>query len=80
MSSSALCVLTFRAKTVHSAERTRKTLTVISIAGPASRRGSTVKPMIDFLVTILNEMSKGNFSFLILVVGVMQLIVMWRKK
>ena len=33
--------------------------------------------------TIVNEMGKGNFSFLILVVGVLQLIVMvWngRKK
>jgi len=28
--------------------------------------------------TIVNEMRKGNFSFLILVVGVLQLIVMIR--
>ena len=28
--------------------------------------------------TIVNEMGKGNFSFLILVVGVLQLVVMIR--
>lgn len=31
--------------------------------------------MIDVIVS---EMAKGNFSFAILVVGIMQLIVMWR--
>ena len=30
--------------------------------------------------TILDEMRKGNFSFLILVVGVVQSVIMWRKK
>ena len=30
--------------------------------------------------TILDEMRKGNFSFLILVVGVIQEVIMWRKK
>ena len=30
--------------------------------------------------TIITEMGKGNFSFLILVVGVAQLVVMLRKK
>lgn len=31
--------------------------------------------------TIIKEMTKGNFSFLILVVGIAQLIVMlWRKR
>ena len=30
--------------------------------------------------TILTEMTRGNFSFLILVVGVLQLIVMLRRK
>lgn len=32
-----------------------------------------------FIETIYTEMAKGNFSFLILVVGVAQLIVMLRK-
>ena len=36
--------------------------------------------MKEIIETIITEMAKGNFSFLILVVGVMQLIVMWRKK
>lgn len=31
-------------------------------------------------MVILDEMTKGNFSFLILVVGILQLIVMIRKK
>ena len=31
--------------------------------------------------TIIKEMTKGNFSFLILVVGIAQLVVMlWRKR
>jgi len=30
--------------------------------------------------TIITEMGRGNFSFLILVVGIAQLIVMCRKK
>lgn len=30
--------------------------------------------------TIISEMGKGNFSFLILVVGVAQLVVMSRKR
>ena len=34
----------------------------------------------DFLITLWNEMLRGNFSFLILVVGVLQLIVMIRKR
>ena len=29
---------------------------------------------------ILEEMGRGNFSFLILVIGILQLIVMLRKK
>lgn len=29
---------------------------------------------------IIEEMARGNFSFLILVVGIFQLAVMWRKK
>jgi hypothetical protein len=29
---------------------------------------------------IVQEMAKGNFSFAILLVGIAQLIVMWRKK
>lgn len=33
--------------------------------------------MID---VILREMEKGNFSFLILVVGIVQIILMWRKR
>lgn len=37
--------------------------------------------MMEFLRTIYTEMTKGNFSFLILVVGVIQIAVMvWRKK
>ena len=30
--------------------------------------------------TILDEMRKGNFSFLILVVGVIQAVLMWRRR
>lgn len=30
--------------------------------------------------TIINEMTKGNFSFLILMVGIIQVIIMIRKK
>lgn len=30
--------------------------------------------------TIINEMLKGNFSFLILIVGIMQLCVMLKNK
>lgn len=33
------------------------------------------------MTVILDEMQRGNFSFLILVVGIVQVIVMlWRKK
>ena len=32
--------------------------------------------MIDWTTTITNEMNKGNFSFLILIVGALQLFVM----
>lgn len=32
--------------------------------------------MIDWTTTIVNEMNKGNFSFLILIVGALQLYVM----
>lgn len=34
----------------------------------------------EFISTIFSEMLKGNFSFLILIVGVLQLIVMIKKK
>ena len=30
--------------------------------------------------TIIEEMGRGNFSFLILIIGILQLIVMLRKK
>jgi hypothetical protein len=30
--------------------------------------------------TIIEEMGRGNFSFLILVIGILQLIVMLKKK
>lgn len=33
----------------------------------------------SFIKVIINEMLKGNFSFLILIVGLLQLIVMIRK-
>ena len=33
-----------------------------------------------FIHTIFNEMMKGNFSFLILVVGILQLIIMTKKR
>lgn len=33
----------------------------------------------SFIKVIINEMLKGNFSFLILVIGLLQLIVMCRK-
>ena len=35
------------------------------------------KPLIPI---IIDEMGRGNFSFLILIVGILQLIVMLRKK
>ena len=35
--------------------------------------------MIEFITTIATEMAKGNFSFLILAVGVAQLVVMLRR-
>jgi type IV secretory pathway VirB2 component (pilin) len=41
--------------------------------------GSTRKGF-DVLQTIITEMERGNFSFLILVIGIAQLIVMLRKK
>ena len=34
----------------------------------------------SFIKTIINEMLQGNFSFLILIVGILQLIVMIVKK
>ena len=34
----------------------------------------------NFVKTIVNEMLQGNFSFLILIVGILQLIVMIIKK
>ena len=37
--------------------------------------------MMEFLRTIYTEMTRGNFSILILIVGVIQIAVMlWRKK
>lgn len=36
--------------------------------------------MSGFLNTLVTEMGKGNFSFLILVVGVAQLIVMMKRR
>lgn len=32
--------------------------------------------IIDLITTIVNEMNKGNFSFLILIVGALQLFIM----
>lgn len=32
----------------------------------------------DFITVVISEMAKGNFSFLILVVGIIQVILMWR--
>lgn len=34
--------------------------------------------MVELIETIVNEMGRGNFSFLILVVGVVQTVVMIR--
>ena len=34
----------------------------------------------NLIDVIVSEMARGNFSFLILVVGIMQLIVMIRKR
>lgn len=34
----------------------------------------------DFLETVWNEMGRGNFSFLILLVGVLQLMVMCKRR
>lgn len=34
----------------------------------------------EFINTIIQEMGQGNFSFLILVVGVAQLVLMWTKR
>jgi len=39
-----------------------------------------VKSIINFLHTLITEMGKGNFSFLILIVGILQLIEMKRNK
>jgi len=36
--------------------------------------------MTEFIETVWMEMGKGNFSFLILIVGVAQLVVMFRNK
>lgn len=36
--------------------------------------------MIDFIETIISEMAGGNFSLAILIVGILQLIVMVKKK
>lgn len=33
-----------------------------------------------FISTIIREMAKGNFSFLILIVGIAQLVAMMKKK
>lgn len=33
-----------------------------------------------FIITIIREMAKGNFSFLILIVGIAQLVAMMKKK
>ena len=33
----------------------------------------------EFIKTIVSEMAKGNFSFLILIVGLLQLLVMIKK-
>lgn len=33
-----------------------------------------------FIETIFIEMGKGNFSFLILIVGILQLVIMLKKK
>ena len=73
------CVLIFRAKTVRFATTTlnRTTRNITRIASLALKGGWTVKQMIEVIIA---EMGRGNFSFLILVVGVAQLIVMWRKK
>ena len=35
--------------------------------------------MIQFLQVIIDEMGHGNFSFLILIVGILQLIAMLKK-
>lgn len=34
----------------------------------------------EWIQTVIDEMAKGNFSFLILVVGVLQLVTMMRRK
>lgn len=36
--------------------------------------------MLGFFNTIWVEMTQGNFSFLILIIGIMQLIVMVKRK
>ena len=36
--------------------------------------------MMEWIQTVIEEMAKGNFSFLILVVGVLQLVTMMRRK
>ena len=33
-----------------------------------------------FIITIIQEMAKGNFSFLILIVGIAQFVAMMKKK
>lgn len=34
--------------------------------------------MIEWIYTIVDEMTKGNFSFAILIVGILQLIAMYK--
>lgn len=36
--------------------------------------------MIEFIQTVTAEMGRGNFSFLILIVGVAQLFVMMKRR
>lgn len=49
-------------------------------ATPAAPDYKNARGIAGMIQTIVEEMTKGNFSFLILVVGVAQLVTMMRKK
>lgn len=51
--------------------------TFYDIIKSQSRGGET---KLNFIQTITNEMTKGNFSFAILIVGIIQIIIMLTKK
>ena len=47
------------------------------LSAPYNKKEEILKAIIE---TIIVEMTKGNFSFAILVIGILQLLVMVRKR